>query len=107
VPIELTLPRSLSQARWKVKIQEKESREPPHVSILRGTDKWRIDLRTGEFLDKRPKPSEVPDELLDVIRKKKNWKWLCEKWDKKYPDNPVKNNEDEEQSGDDHPADTK
>ncbi|MEX2120597.1 MAG: hypothetical protein WD847_13470 [Pirellulales bacterium] len=89
MPIELPLPKSLSKARWKVKIQEKETREPPHVSILRGTDKWRINLRTGGFMDRRPKPSEVPDELLEVIREKGNWEWLCRQWDAKYPDNPV------------------
>lgn len=89
MPIELPLPTSLSKARWKVKIQEKETREPPHVSILRGTDKWRINLRTRGFMDKRPKPSDVPEALLQVIREKDNWEWLCRQWDAKYPDNPV------------------
>jgi hypothetical protein len=48
VPVELPLAKSLRQARWKVKIQEKESREPPHVSILRRTDKWRINPVAAE-----------------------------------------------------------
>ncbi|MEX0676683.1 MAG: hypothetical protein WD063_06380 [Pirellulales bacterium] len=89
MPIELPLPRWLSQARWKVKIQDKERVEPPHVSILRGTDKWRINLRTGEFMDKQPKPSDIPEPLIALIKKKRNWKWLCEQWDGKYPDNPL------------------
>ncbi|MBI1900815.1 MAG: hypothetical protein HYS13_06855 [Planctomycetia bacterium] len=81
------MPKSLRQARWKVKIQEKESREPPHVSILRRTDKWRINLRTREFMNAEPDSNDVPDELLDVLRQ--NWSWLCRQWDSMYPDNPV------------------
>lgn len=107
MPVELKLPKSLSKARWKVKIQEKESREPPHVSILRGTDKWRINLRTGEFMDKKPKPSEVPDELLSLIHETETWEWICSQWDNKYPDNPVKHKEDEAENDGDKPADAK
>lgn len=92
MPVELNLPVGLRRARWKVKIQEKESREPPHVSILRRTDKWRINLRTREFMDRRPPPSDVPQELMDVIRA--HWQWLCEQWDAKYPDNPVVGHEE-------------
>jgi hypothetical protein len=93
MPTELTLPVSFRRARWKVKIQDKETREPPHVSILRGTDKWRINLRTGGFMDRIPKPSEVPKSLLKIIREEKAWKWLCQQWDNKYPDNPVSSTE--------------
>ena len=92
MPVELKLSVLLRRARWKVKIQEKERREPPHVSILRGTNKWRMNLRTGAFMDRRPKPSEVPPALLDLI--KANWRWLCEQWDAKYPDNPVEGSEE-------------
>lgn len=45
-------------------------------------------------MDKAPKPSEVPAELLEVIYKPENWQWLCEQWDRKYPDNPVEGSED-------------
>ena len=89
---ELKLPDALKQAKWKVEIQDKESREPPHVSILRRTDKWRINLRTREFMDKRPDPSEVPQDLLDILQD--NWEWACETWDEMYPDNPVECDED-------------
>jgi hypothetical protein len=92
VPVELKLPVHLRRARWKVRIQEQETREPPHVSILRGTDKWRMNLRTGALMDRRPKPSDVPQELLDLI--KVHWRWLCEQWDAKYPDNPVEGSEE-------------
>ena len=88
---ELDLPIGLKRARWKVKIQDKENREPPHVSILRGTDKWRINLRTREFMDRKPDPSELPDDLLDFVRD--NWDWACENWDEMYPDNPVESEE--------------
>ena len=45
MPISLTLPKKLRTAGWKVKIQEKEIREAPHVSIFRGPNKWRLKLR--------------------------------------------------------------
>ena len=42
----LRLPRKFKQ--WKVKIRDRETVEPPHVTLLRKTQAWRIDLRTGE-----------------------------------------------------------
>ncbi|MGH7200300.1 MAG: hypothetical protein ACREJB_06820 [Planctomycetaceae bacterium] len=92
MPVNLELPTALRRARWKVKILEKETREPPHVTILRRTQKWRIDLRTGEFMDRRPDPSDVPESLINLIRT--NWQWLCEQWDEKYPENPVEGADD-------------
>jgi len=65
--------------------------EPPHVSILRRTDKWRINLRTGEFMDRRPDPAEVPQGLLDFLDD--HWEWACDTWDEMYPDNPVEGDE--------------
>ena len=102
MPFDLPLPAKLRNARWKVKIREKETREPPHVTILRGTDAWRIDLRTGLFMDKQPDPSGVPLDLLDHIREEKNWKKLNDQWDRKYPTNPVDSQdgaEEEESDG--------
>ena len=92
MPLELKLTAALKRARWKVKIQEKETREHPHVSILRGTDKWRINLRTRQFMDVLPKPVEVPAELLALIEQ--NWERICRMWDAKYPANPVESFED-------------
>ena len=94
MPIELQLPISLKRARWKVKILEKETVEPPHVSILRHDETWRIDLRTGEFMNDEPAPSRVPRQLTGLIRE--NWEWLCEQWDAKYPNNPVSGLEEAE-----------
>ncbi len=81
------LPKTLRVAGWKVKIQEKEIREPPHVSIIRGKQKWRLGLRDRKFMDPSPDPSLIPNELLSEIDA--NWKWLCDSWDAKYPENPV------------------
>lgn len=88
---EFDLPGKLKKARWKVKIQDKERVESPHVSILRSTNKWRINLRTKDFMDPKPDPKEVPDDLLKFIFKKVIWKDICGKWDAKYPSNPVEN----------------
>ena len=96
VPFDLPLPTALRKARWKVKIREKESREPPHVTILRGTQAWRINLRTGEFMDRQPDPADVPDEIVDHIKAEENWTLLCDQWDEKYPANPVHEPDDED-----------
>lgn len=89
MPFDLHLPAALRKARWKVKIREKETREPPHVTILRRTKAWRINLRTGQFMDEQPDPGEVPSALLRHIHAPENWNQLCVAWDRKYPDNPV------------------
>jgi hypothetical protein len=89
VPFDLSLPVRFRRARWKVKIREKETREPPHVTILRGTKAWRINLRTGEFMDPAPDPTDVPSGLLVYVTSEKAWKRLGEEWNKKYPNNPV------------------
>jgi len=83
------LPAALKNARWKVKIRDKETREPPHVTIIRGTEAWRIDLRTGRFMDDDPDPSDVPAKLIELILMPANWLQLCEMWDVMYPNNPV------------------
>lgn len=95
MPFDLPLPPRLRKARWKVKIREKETREPPHVTILRGTDAWRIDLRTGEFMDRLPDPGDVPEELIAYVLADDNWRLLCDAWDAKYPNNPVSGDDEE------------
>ncbi len=92
----LPLTAALQKARWKVKIRDKETREPPHVTVIRGTDAWRIDLRTGAFMDDSPDPSEVPDELVALVESEANWQQLRDTWDEMYPDNPVSGQENEE-----------
>ncbi|MFN0053223.1 MAG: hypothetical protein ACKV0T_13655 [Planctomycetales bacterium] len=92
----LLLPERLKKARWKVKIRDKETREPPHVTFLRGTDAWRVDLRTGAFKDISPDPAEVPKELFEFVMVEANWLQLCQEWDRMYPDNPVAGDPNEE-----------
>lgn len=85
----LRLPDALRKARWKVKIRDKETREPPHATIIRGTEAWRIDLRTGQFMDAQPDPSDVPNEVVELIMQEATWQTLCDEWDNMYPNNPV------------------
>jgi len=85
----LRLSAAFRAARWKVKIRDKETVEPPHATILRGTHAWRIDLRTGQFMDASPDPAEVPGELLEFIRAGETWQQLAAAWDQMYPNNPV------------------
>ena len=53
-----------------------------------------MNLRTGEFMDRRPDPAELPDEIFDHIKTEETWKMLCGKWDEKYPTNPVHDPDD-------------
>ena len=55
----LKLPRSLVR-QWQVKIRDRERVEPPHVTIIRKTEAWRLALRTRQFLDREPDPAEIP-----------------------------------------------
>lgn len=90
----LPLPESLRRARWKVKIRDKETREHPHVTILRGTKAWRINLRTGKFMDDDPDPAEVPHQLVELIGHEETWQRLRHEWDRMYPTNPVSSQEE-------------
>ena len=92
MPFNLPLSPRLSKGGWKVKIRDKEGPEMPHVSILRGTQTWRVSLRSGRFMDRKPNRAEVPEELLVHIDK--NWDRLCAEWDERYPNNPVQGDEE-------------
>jgi hypothetical protein len=72
-----------------VKIRDKEVREPPHVTIIRGTKAWRIDLRTGQFMDALPDPNEISAQLMELITEEHIWRRLRNRWDRMYPSNPV------------------
>jgi hypothetical protein len=87
MPFELPLPALLYQQGWKVKIQDKERLEEPHVTIIFKTKRWRVGLRTLGFLDRSPDPKEVPEGVLKAIRG--NAMRLCQEWDAMYPVNPV------------------
>lgn len=90
----LPLAEQLTKARWKVKIFDKENREPPHVTIIRGTQKWRINLRTGDFMDRDPPGREVDEEVMQAIWD--NWEYLQQQWDRIHSDNPVEGTANED-----------
>jgi hypothetical protein len=99
MPYEFKLPKHLKDQGWKVKISEKESREPPHVTIIRKTDRWQFGLREKKFLQRKPPASDVPEELVEQILKEENLKLLIEKWDAKYPENPVTSQTEKSKKG--------
>jgi len=45
-------------------------------------------------MNQRPNPSDVPQELVELIKKEETWDNLCEQWDRIYPTNPVSDIED-------------
>jgi hypothetical protein len=94
VPYRLNLPRKLRDHGWKVKIQEKERLEPPHITVWYREDKWRICLRTGGFLVPPGGGwNQINAEVRELIEGA--WDVLCDAWDAKYPENPVSSREEE------------
>ena len=97
MPFQLILPKKLRVRGWKVKIQEKERLEPPHVTIWHGEDMWRISLRDRSFI---VPPGggwkEIDNEVRTLIEDETNWKTLCDRWDRKYPSNPVSSGKKDE-----------
>jgi len=93
MPFELVLARSLKQAGWKVKIREDERLEPPHVTILRKRFAWRLNLRTGEFMDPGCAWSQIDDGIKQRVLE--SWELLQETWDLMYPGNPVDGGDDD------------
>lgn len=88
MPYSLSLTDALRKAGWQVKIYDAEGPEEPHVSIFRRGRKWRISLRTGEFLDSGDKWSQIDDDVKSAIQK--DWKTLQAEWDKLHGDiNPL------------------
>jgi hypothetical protein len=86
MPYDLPLPSSLATS-WRVKIYDAERLEPPHVSIVKGHESWRINLRTRGFMDKEPAPKAVHKDVIKVIQE--NWQLLQQEWNRIHPDNPV------------------
>lgn len=84
---ELTLPPRLKSQQWKVKIRDRERVEPPHVTLMHRTKAWRLGLREGAFLDKKPPPEDVPEDLVEYVLE--HIGELVEAWDEMYPENPV------------------
>ena len=93
MPKQFPLPGDLTAQGWKLKIRDREIREPPHVTLIRGTSSWRWDLRSRAFMDREPDPRVVPDEIVDLLRARHPE--LVGSWNEKYPENPVGRTEDE------------
>ena len=87
MPVTFDLSAALKASGWKVKIREKETVEPPHVTVINGLQAWRWDLRKMKFMDKKPPKKLVPKTIVDFL--KKNHKEIVAAWDKKYPLNTV------------------
>ena len=84
---DLWLSSGLADNGWKAKIRDKERTEDPHISVMFKTSVWRWSLRSQTFLDRSPKPSDVPTQLIEEL--KANLGKLKREWDKLYPSNPV------------------
>jgi hypothetical protein len=50
-----------------------------------------MDLRTGQFMDRRPPERDVDGGVIEAIRD--NWELLKGQWDLIHPDNPVEGEE--------------
>lgn len=87
MPFSLDLPDDLRQTGWKVKIRDRERLEPPHVTIPLRTSAWRLNLRTGGFLEVEASWRRIDPRVRAAIEDA--WNLLCAKWDAMYPDNRV------------------
>lgn len=94
MPFNLLLPEPWRSRGWKVKIAEKERVEPPHVTIIHRSCRWRLGLRDGRFHDEDPDPAEVPRDLVTLVKDELGV--LRARWDEMYPHNPVSSRKKEE-----------
>jgi hypothetical protein len=74
-------------------IYDAEGPEEPHVSIFRRGRKWRISLRTGEFLDDGDK-NQIDASVRAAIER--HWRTLQAEWDRIHGTiNPISSEEAE------------
>ena len=96
MPYSVTLPRQFATAGWKAKIRENERLEPPHVTIMRKTDEWRLGLRDGEFMvPPGGSWNDIPVKVREAVES--HWDELIEAWDVRYPSNPVVGGSDDDE----------
>jgi hypothetical protein len=81
------VPEPYKRQGWKIKIQDKERLEDPHVTIIFRKRRWRVNLRSGGFMDRRPDAAEVPSGLMDEIVARRDT--LSSEWNRINPHNPV------------------
>lgn len=97
MPFNLSLSSKLQQQGLKVKIFDRERGcEEPHLTVVWKTNKWRISLRSQEFMDAARSWRDLPKELKDEITLEANWSRLRLEWDRMFPDNPIIENENDE-----------
>ncbi|HEV3262395.1 MAG TPA: hypothetical protein VG013_36425 [Gemmataceae bacterium] len=91
----LPLSRKLANAGWKAKIQDKESREAPHVTMwFKNKKKWRLNLRNGRFMG-AGSWNEINEEVREAVEA--NWQRLRDEWDDMYGDvNPISSEEEDD-----------
>lgn len=88
MPFSLPLPDMFRD--WTVKIQDKETgREEPHATFQRRGRRYRISLRTGDFLDEDPPQTDIPEELVGLVRDQQNLERLRDEWRRIYPNFPI------------------
>ena len=92
--VSLRIPAPLAAQGWKLKVRDRETVEPPHVTLVRRTEAWRWDLRSRSFMDREPDPRAVPEELVDHLRALHEE--LVKAWNEHYPLNPVDGAEEAE-----------
>lgn len=93
MPYVVALPEKYAKQGWVAKIRDRERLEPPHVTVMHKTRKWRWDLRELRFMDLEPNPRLVPREIVGVLRNKHAE--LVSAWGEKYPENPVESPEED------------
>lgn len=54
-------------------------------------------LANRQFMDAKPDPSDVPNEIIDLIEEEETWRQLCDEWDGMYPNNPVSGEDENEE----------
>jgi hypothetical protein len=80
-PADFRVPPNAKAARWGARIWGHETVETPHLTINHGqTEKWRLDLRTGNLLP-GDRGDIHPELLAELDRTKEQWKAL---WDDHY-----------------------
>lgn len=96
-----TVPEPYKSRGWKVKIRDRERVEPPHVTVLKGTNAWRFDLRKLGLMEPRRAPdgTQLPAELMQHLHVHADE--YREEWDRQYPRNRVDSQETEEEGDSD------
>ena len=87
MPYSHPMPEPYNSQGWRVKIQDKERLEDPHVTIIFKRSRWRYNLRSMGFMDKRPDGAEVPEGIVAEIAKERDR--FVEEWNRINPQNPV------------------